>query len=119
MVKTAMAGLRVDPKSLGDSAKTTAEKERLAAARVEEALDQLFATNGQSMVEVPPQLAIALRRRYSARINTAGIDRAVERGLAVRAALDSTRGPTMPGMPPTGAPPGGPPGRGGQPPESR
>lgn len=114
MVKTASSGLRVDPESLGDSAKTTAEKERLAASRVEAALDMLFASSGQNFVEIPVQLAYALRQKYSSRVNLAGLDRAVERGLAVRAALDSTRGGKAPSpqmapapQPPPSAPPSG------------
>jgi parvulin-like peptidyl-prolyl isomerase len=103
MVNYALTGLRVDPKSLRDSASTTSEKERLAAARVDAALDQLFATNGQSMVEVPPPLAYALRQRYSSRVNAAGLDRAVEQGLAIRAAADSARMKLAPAVPPAGA----------------
>ena len=86
----ALTGLRVDPKALRDSARTIAEKERLASQRVEVALDRLFATNGRDLVEVAPQLATALRKRYPWRISDASVAMAVERGIAVRAALDST-----------------------------
>ena len=65
---------------------------RLAATRVEAELDQLFASSGKDLVEVPPQLVRALRKRYPSRISPTSLALAVERGLAVRAALDSTRG---------------------------
>lgn len=91
MVASASTGLHVDPKSLGDSAKSQAEKEKLGASRVEEALDQIFASHGTSYVEVPQQVVTALRKKYPARINTAGLDRALERAMAVRAASDSAR----------------------------
>jgi peptidyl-prolyl cis-trans isomerase D len=121
MVANAWAGLRVDPTSLGDSARTQAEKSRLAAQRADEALEQIFRTNGASYVDVPQQLAWALREKYSARVNEAGIDRALERAAIIRAAADSARAkqaPPMPTMPPGTPPPAGtqPPPPGKQPP---
>jgi hypothetical protein len=91
MVIYAMTGLKVDPKALMDSAATQAARERLAAARVERAIGRVFESNGKDVVDVAPQLATALRKRYPSRINSASIAVAVERGLAIRAALDSTR----------------------------
>ena len=104
MVKRASEGLRVDPKSLSDSAKSTGEKEKLAATRVEAALDRLFATNGQNFVEVPTQLAAALRSKYSSRVNPAGVDRALQGAGTIRAAADSARA-KQGAMPPEGAQP--------------
>lgn len=125
MVTQAWQGLRIDPKMLGDSATTLAERERLAATRADEALDRILATNAQDFVDIPQQLAWALRKKFSARINQAGLDRTVDRAVAVRAALDSTRakqapadGALPPGAmvpPPAGAtPPAAPPGKGKQ-----
>jgi hypothetical protein len=111
MVQYAMTGLRVDPRSLADSAKSTGEKERLAASRVETAIDDVFKTGGQNMVEIPPQLASALRNKYSARVNTAGIDRTIESATAIRAGLDSARAKSAPSPLPTLEPP--PPATGG------
>lgn len=117
MVQYTLTGLRVDPKSLADSAKTTSEKERLAASRVEFAIDNVFKTGGANMVEVPPQLASALRKRYSSRVNDAGVDRAVESATTIRAGVDSARAKAGPpgGMqvPVPTAPPTGATGRGG------
>jgi hypothetical protein len=109
MVQSSMMGLRVDPSTLGDSARSTSEKERLAAVRVEEAIDQLFATSGQSgLVEIPVPLMQALRKRYSWRVTQAGLDRALERAQTIRISYDSSRAGTvpMPNMPPGAVPPG-------------
>ena len=95
MVANTARGLRVDPTSL-DSAKSASEKERLASSRVEEALDQLFASNGANFIDLPQQLASALRDKYSARVNSAGLDRAVERAQAMRAQVDSARAKAAP-----------------------
>ena len=111
MVQYAMTGLRVDAKSLSDSAKSTGEKERLAAARVEAAIDNVFKTGGQNMVEVQPLLATALRKRYSSRMNEAGVNRSVEMATAIRAGIDSARAKAAP--PEMTPPPVGGTGRGG------
>lgn len=95
MVSNTMRGLRVDPVSL-DSLKTQAEKERVASSRVEEALDQLFASNGANFVDMPQQLASALRDKYSSRVNSAGLDRVVERAQTMRALVDSARAKAAP-----------------------
>ena len=101
MVANTARGLRVDPKSL-DSLKSTSEKERVAAARVEEALDQLFASNGSNFIDMPQQLASALRDKFSSRVNAAGLDRAVERAQAIRAQVDSARAKQAPQQQPGG-----------------
>jgi hypothetical protein len=93
MLTMASKGLGVDPKSLDDSAKTTAGKERLAAARVEVVLDKLFASNGKDFVEIPTELAQALRNAYEWRLDPTGVDRAAERAKLLRIALDSLKGP--------------------------
>ena len=101
--------LRIDPKSLADSAKTPAERERLAAARIEAFLDKVMAGETQP-IPVPAPLQIALMNKYDSKVNPAGIDRAVERALKVRAVADSTRAANQPksAVPlPGGAAPGG------------
>jgi hypothetical protein len=85
----------IDPKSLGDSAKSTAERERLAAARVESYLDRIMAGQAQP-VPVPAPLQIVLMDKYDAKINPAGIDRAVERAAKVRASADSAKAASQP-----------------------
>jgi peptidyl-prolyl cis-trans isomerase D len=85
----------IDPKSLADSAKSPAERERLAAARVESYLDRIMAGQAQP-VPVPAPLQIVLMDKYDAKINPAGIDRAVERAAKLRAAADSARTASQP-----------------------
>ena len=108
MVATAWQGLRIDPTSLGDSAQSTGDRENLAARRVEQAIDQLFATSGSmGFIDIPHPLAMALRSKYSARVNAAGLERTGERATQVRAMLDSTRAKEPGGaagvMPPPGS----------------
>jgi peptidyl-prolyl cis-trans isomerase D len=105
--------LGIDPKSLADSAKTPAERERLAASRVEAYLDKIMAGEAQP-VPVPSPLQIVLMNKFDAKVNSAGIDRAVERAQRVRAVADSTRGANapksavpLPGAPGAGAAPSG------------
>lgn len=105
MVRQTSRSLGVDPKALGDSAASTAEREKTASQRIETALDQLFASNGAAgFVDVPEPLAWALRDKYSARVNAAGVDRALERAQQIRAGADSARAAANPN--PTGLPPG-------------
>ena len=87
--------LHIDPKSLADSAKTPAERERLAASRVEAYLDKIMAGEAQP-VPVPSPLQIVLMNKFDAKVNSAGLDRAVERAQRVRVVADSTRGANMP-----------------------
>ena len=104
----AMNGLRVAPTALADSAKTTAEKERLASARVEAYLDQLLKNQAQ-FIDVSEPVAIALRKKFEARVVTAGIDRAVAEADKAKAKADSAKAATMPStaVPMPGAPAAG------------
>ncbi len=99
--------LGIDPKSLSDSAKTPAERERLAATRVEAFLDRVMAGQAQP-VPVPAPLQIVLMDKYDAKVNQAGIDRAVERAAKLRASADSARAAQQPpsAVPLPGAAPG-------------
>ena len=87
--------LRIDPKSLADSAKTPAERERLAGARIEAFLDKVMAGEAQP-IPVPAPLQIVLMNKYESKVNAAGIDRAVERAQKVRVVADSTRAANQP-----------------------
>jgi parvulin-like peptidyl-prolyl cis-trans isomerase-like protein len=105
--------LGVDPKQLADSAKTVPERERLAANRVESYVDRILAGQSQPL-PVPQPLATVLESKYDYSINSAGVDRAVERAQKIRAAADSSRAANqpksqvpLPGMPNPGAAPGG------------
>ena len=87
--------LGVDPKALGDSAKTAPERERLAANRVESYIDRILGGQAQP-VPVPQPLATVLQSKYESSINSAGVDRSVERAQKIRAAADSTRAANQP-----------------------
>ena len=101
--------LGVDPKQLADSAKSTAEKERLAASRADSYLDRFMAGQVQP-VSPPSPIRKILESKYESSINAAGIDRAFERAQKVRATADSARAANQPKsqvpLPGMGGPPG-------------
>ncbi len=101
----AMNGLRVSPAALADSAKTTSEKERLAAARVEAYLDLLLKNQAQ-FVDVSEPVSSALRKKFEARVVTAGVVRAVAEAEKAKAKADSAKAAAMPStvVPMPGAP---------------
>lgn len=84
------SGLGIAPTALADSAKSKADKERLAAARVESYLDRLTQQRAQ-FIEVPAPIESALRNKYEYTLNEQGLDRALERAAQVRASTDSAR----------------------------
>ena len=94
-VAQAWTGLGIDPKSLADSGKTPAEREKIAAARVEKYLDRMMAGEVQP-VPVPSPLQIVLMDKFNAKVNAAGIDRAIERATVLRVAADSARQAAQP-----------------------
>ena len=116
--------LGVDPKALADSAKTVPERERLGANRVEAFVDRILSGQAQP-VPVPQPLATVLQNRYDSSINSAGVDRSVERAQKIRASADSARAQNqpksqvpLPGMPGQGGQGGAAPG-GAQPPTTQ
>ncbi|HTI63050.1 MAG TPA: hypothetical protein VL524_06030, partial [Gemmatimonadaceae bacterium] len=113
LVQNVWNALGVDPKMLADSAKSPAEKERLAASRVDAYLDRMMAGQAQPLT-VPTPLKKMLDAKYGSSVNSAGIDRAFERAQKVRASADSARTANQPKSqvpvpgasgPPTGAQP--------------
>jgi len=102
--------LGVDPKMLADSAKSTAEKERLASSRVDAYLDRMMAGQAQP-VSIPRPLKKLLDAKYEASVNPAGIDRGFERAQKLRATADSSRAANQPKsqipLPGAGGPPAG------------
>jgi peptidyl-prolyl cis-trans isomerase D len=94
-VTQSWTALGVDPKSLTDSAKTPAERERLAAARVEAFIDKVMSGQAQPL-PVPAPLQIVLMNKYDSKLNAAGVDRAVERATKLRVAADSARAASQP-----------------------
>ena len=95
LIRNSWAGLRISPELLADSAKTPAEKERLAASRVDAYMDRLLAGQ-EGFIDVPQPLADALREKYDASIKQAGLTRAVEMAQKSRAAADSSKAASQP-----------------------
>jgi hypothetical protein len=95
MVANTWSGLNISPNRLADSAKTVAERERLAAARVDGYVDRLL-TKDEQFIPVQPTLESALHSKYDYKINPAGIDRALERAQRLRAVADSTKTASQP-----------------------
>ncbi|HEY5087988.1 MAG TPA: peptidylprolyl isomerase [Gemmatimonadaceae bacterium] len=81
--------LGIDPKTLADSGKTEADRVRFASARIDKYMDALVGGQAQ-FIQVPEPVAQVLRDQLSASVNSAGLDRAVERAVKVKTAADST-----------------------------
>jgi peptidyl-prolyl cis-trans isomerase D len=113
-VVAAWGRLNVDPSTLNDSGSTATDRERIAAARIDRYVDELLAERAQ-FIPIQEPLQTVLRDKYEAKINDAGLERAVERAMRVRATLDSTRAlqqpqsqvPMPPGMRPNPTTPQG------------
>ena len=105
MVANTWSGLNISPNRLADSAKTVAERERLAAARVDDYVDRLL-TKDEQFVPIQPTLEAALHSKYDYKVNAAGIDRALERAQRIRTVADSTKAAQQPpsAVPLPGAP---------------
>ena len=95
MIATTWSGLNISPSRLADSAKTVAERERLAAARVDNYMERLL-TKDEQFIPVQPTLETALHNKYEYKVNPAGIDRALEHAQKIRAAADSTKAAQQP-----------------------
>jgi PPIC-type PPIASE domain len=108
--------LGVEPKMLADSAKSVPEKERLAASRVDAYLDRMMAGQAQP-ITIPTPLKKLLDAKYESSVNSAGVDRGLERAEKLRKVADSTRAANQPktqiplgggaGAPPAGQAPQG------------
>jgi hypothetical protein len=85
----------IDPHMLADSAKTKAERERLAASRVENFLDRVMAGAAQP-IPVPGPIKQILDSKYESSINSAAVDKAVQGATKVRATSDSARAAKAP-----------------------
>ncbi len=82
------ATLGVQPQVLADSAGTPAERHRFAAQRVDEYVDALLAGQAR-FLDVPGPIQSAVRNKYSWRVTTAGVTRAVELAEKRRTEADS------------------------------
>jgi hypothetical protein len=95
--------LRLTPELLRDSAATPAERQRFAAARVDEYLGRVVTGRAQ-FLPMPPFFSVALRERADWEIDQAGLRLALERARVMRAAQDSAA-PPSPITPAPGPPP--------------
>ncbi len=82
--------LGISPGKLADSASTKEERARLATARANRYLE-LVLTDQAPFVNVAPPVEWALRSKYPHVINNAGLDRALQQALRIRASADSAR----------------------------
>lgn len=108
--------LNVAPDQLADSAKTTSDRQRLAASRVDAFINRFMAGEDQPTL-TPIPIEEVLDAKYGVTMNVASMDRTVTQAEKVRAAADSARGSGMPssaipmpggpGQPPASAAPGG------------
>lgn len=94
-LEQAWLGLGIHPRILADSATTPLEREQLAARKVEQFIEAMLQER-IPYVPVLPQIEWALMTRYDARVNPAGVDRALQLGTRVRATADSARAAQRP-----------------------
>jgi hypothetical protein len=89
-VTAAWGNLGIAPSALTDTGKAGGDRQHVAAAKIEDYLDRLTTQRAQ-FVEVAVPIERALRDKYDYKVNDAGLDRALERAVAVRASSDSAR----------------------------
>jgi parvulin-like peptidyl-prolyl isomerase len=94
-VMNSFGGLNITPKSLADSAKSTSDREKLAAARIGKYMDDLLANKAQ-YVDVSEPVSRVLRSKFEARVLSTGIDRAVSEAQKAAARADSAVSKAMP-----------------------
>ncbi|HVE78675.1 MAG TPA: peptidylprolyl isomerase [Gemmatimonadaceae bacterium] len=95
MITMAYLNLGVEPRLMFDSTQSKAAREGAAAQKVEGYMDQLLSERAR-YVEIPAPLAAALREKYKAEVNKAGIDRALQSASKIRAQFDSTAAANRP-----------------------
>ncbi len=88
--------LGVAPGQLSDSAKTVAEREKLAYGRVSTFLENMLVKDG-AFVPIARSMDLMLRMRFpGAKIVDAGVERALEAATKLRGSADSTRAANQP-----------------------
>lgn len=99
--------LGIAPEMLADSAATKEERVRLATARTDRYLERVLSDEAP-FVNIPAPVEWALRSKYPYSVNNAGIDRALQQAVRIRAAADSARTAQQPpsAVPLPGVPPG-------------
>ncbi|MDQ6887365.1 MAG: peptidyl-prolyl cis-trans isomerase [Gemmatimonadota bacterium] len=95
VVSQVWQGLGVAPTALRDSAKSEKERERVAGGQVDRYMDKLLANQAQ-YVDIPAPVQTVLREKFDWKLNTAGLDRAVQRAAQIRNKADSVRASQRP-----------------------
>lgn len=98
----------VDPKALSDSAKSEADRAKLAGTRVSTYFDKLV-KNEVGFADIAYPVVRVLQKKYKYTVSDAGLDKALEKAKAVRGSADSLKakqGPPTPSAQPA-APPAG------------
>ena len=103
-IDTLRAEMGLDDSTLGDSSVAAAERNRVAALKVEEYFDRLVGGKAR-LRPLPSALATLLRDRSSYRIRDAGINRAIELAEVESKKADSARAATGPIQPAPGPAP--------------
>jgi hypothetical protein len=92
-IDTLRAEMGLDTASLWDSTAAAADRNKVAAMKVDQYFDRLV--SGKSRLRrLPPGLATVLRDRFSYRIHDAGLNRAVELAEAERSKTDTIKSNT-------------------------
>lgn len=102
----------IDPKILADSAKSDADRTKLAGTKVDSYFDKLV-KNEVGYADIAYPVARSLEKKYKFSVNDAGLDKALEKAKSVRGSADSLKakqGPPTPGAaapatPPAATPP--------------
>jgi len=80
--------LGVSPAALDDSGSTASARQRVAAGHIDTYMDKLMAQEAR-FVDVPQPVATVLRDKYDWKVNSAGLERAIQNATKARAAADS------------------------------
>ena len=101
--------LGVTPASLSDSGKTVPAREKIAAARADSYLERMMSQQAQFVPVAPPVRQVATAK-YGVKLNTAGLQRAIDMASKTKAGADSARAKSRPPteVPIGGAPPAAP-----------
>jgi peptidyl-prolyl cis-trans isomerase D len=94
-VQNAWAQLGVSPQSLTDSASKGADKEKVAAQRIDGYFTRMIQEQAP-FVGVPTPVSNILRQKYKNSLNDAGFDRVVQEAARIRNTADSTRSAGQP-----------------------
>jgi PPIC-type PPIASE domain len=103
-IDTLRAEMGLDDSTLGDSSVAAAERNQVAALKLQEYFDRLVGGKAR-LRPLPSALSTLLRDRSSYRIHDAGINRAIELAQAESRKADSTKASTGPMQPAPGPAP--------------